>query len=83
MHLQDQVPTFIQGRRLFMTGFFPITFSSLISCEIWVKVPRYLSLSHLSSNGDVRGAWLAQLVEHVTLDIEVMSLSPTLWAEFT
>ena len=23
-----------------------------------------------------RGAWLAQLVEHVTLDLEVMSLSP-------
>ena len=30
----------------------------------------------------VRGTWLAQWVEHVTLDLRVMSLSLTLGAEF-
>ena len=30
-----------------------------------------------------RGTWLAQLVEHVTLDLGVVSLSPTLSVEIT
>ena len=30
-----------------------------------------------------QGAWLAQLVEHVTLDLGVVSLSPTLGVEIT
>ena len=29
------------------------------------------------------GGWLAQSVEHVTLDVGVISLSPTLGVEFT
>ena len=29
------------------------------------------------------GAWLAQLKEHVTLDLKVMSLSPMLGVEMT
>ena len=29
------------------------------------------------------GAWLAQLVEHATLDLRVMSSSPTVHIEFT
>ena len=29
------------------------------------------------------GAWLAQLVEHVTLDLRVVSSSPTLGLELT
>ena len=29
------------------------------------------------------GAWLAQLVEHVTFDLGVMSLNPMLGAEIT
>ena len=29
------------------------------------------------------GCWLAQTVEHVTLDLRVVSLSPTLRVEFT
>ena len=30
-----------------------------------------------------RGAWLTQSVEHVTLDLRVMSLSPSLGEEIT
>lgn len=30
-----------------------------------------------------RGMWLAQLAEHVTSDVAVMSLSPTLATELT
>ena len=32
---------------------------------------------------DLRGTWLAQSVEHATLDLWVMSLSPTLGVEIT
>ena len=38
-------------------------------------------LKKLKTKKAKRSAWLAQLVEHVTLDIGVMSLSPTLGAE--
>ena len=31
----------------------------------------------------LRGAWLAQLVEHATLDLEIRSLSPVLGVEIT
>lgn len=32
---------------------------------------------------DLRSAWLAHLVEQVTLDLEVLSLSPTLGKQIT
>ena len=32
---------------------------------------------------DVRGTWLAQLVGHATLDLGVVSLSPTMGVEIT
>ena len=32
---------------------------------------------------DLRGAWLAQLVEHVTLDLQVVNSSPMLNIELT
>lgn len=34
-------------------------------------------------NDQARGAWLAQSVEHETLDLGVVSSSPTLGAEMT
>ena len=32
---------------------------------------------------DIRSAWLAQSVEHATLDLGIVSLSPTLGVEIT
>lgn len=70
------------GKKTICDWFLSVTFGSLISCEILAKSPKCLSLSYLSSNGDERGTWLAQSVEHVTPDTRVMSLSPTLVVEF-
>ena len=41
------------------------------------------SLKMKSKNTFIRGMWLAQLVEHVTLDLGVVSLSPMLGIEIT
>ena len=38
---------------------------------------------HLGQTTDNWGAWLAQLEEHATLDLRVMSSSPTLDVEIT
>jgi len=75
-------PDFHIGKKTIHDWFLSITFGSLISCEILAKLPKCLSLSYLISNGDDRGAWLAQSVEHVTLDTGVTSLNPTLGVEF-
>ena len=37
----------------------------------------------VTSTINSRGTWLAQLVEHTTLDLRVMGLSPMLGKEFT
>lgn len=38
---------------------------------------------HFEDSERLRGAWLAQSVEHATLDLGVMSLSPTLGVDIT
>ena len=38
---------------------------------------------HLLGRGEGRGAWLAPSLEHATLDLKVLSLSPTLAVEIT
>jgi len=40
-------------------------------------------LEPLSKDAPPTGTWLAQSVKHVTLDLGVVSLSPTLGVEFT
>lgn len=40
-------------------------------------------MTSLSKMKFFRGTWLAQSVEHVTLDLGVVSLSPTLGVEMT
>ena len=37
----------------------------------------------MTKKGRIKGTWLAQSVEHLTLDLGVMSLSPMLGAELT
>ena len=46
------------------------------------KTENILALE-LKSTQIVRGTWLAQLVEHATLDLRVVGLSPTLGVEIT
>ena len=54
-------------------------------CELKLQLPVHPTLCNQTSPTEHKfeGAWLVPLVEHATLDLRVVSLSPTLGVEIT